>query len=133
VDGPDWELTAEHDGYQRRFGALHRRTLKREATSIAIYDCLVGAAQDAEIVFQLAPGLETRRNGQHIAVSANGVALVEISLPDDGYEIRSGGDNPGEGGWVSERFGQKVPAPRVEWRGKVDASGIVSRISVLAR
>jgi hypothetical protein len=130
-NGADWELAAEHDGYEKRFGVRHRRMLKREGASVAICDCLIGKAQEGEIVFQLAPGLQTQSDGDRVLVSSNGQPLIEITLPDENFEIRAGGNSPGEGGWVSNRFGSKLPAARIAWRGKIDETGVWSRVSVL--
>jgi hypothetical protein len=105
--------------------------LKREEVSVSIRDCLVGKAQEGEIVFQLAPGLQTQSDGHRVLVSSNGSPLIAIALPDENFEIHAGGDRPGEGGWVSNRFGSKLPAARISWRGKVDEMGVVSRVSVL--
>ncbi|HTO27989.1 MAG TPA: heparinase II/III-family protein, partial [Devosia sp.] len=127
----DWSLTAEHDGYERRFGARHRRQLRRDGHSIIIHDCLIGTARNAEIVFQLAVGLDAERNANVVTASRNGMPLLRITLPDGNATIDAGGDLPGPGGWVSPRFGVKHPAPRVAWRGRVDAGGVVSILSVL--
>ncbi len=132
-DTPDWCLVAEHDGYENRFKARHRRMLAREKSSITIHDSLIGLAQEGEIVFQLAPELDTKVDGNTILVSSRGMALITIDLPDEGFTITSGGDTPGEGGWVSKRFGEKLPAPRIAWRGRVSEAGVLSRITVLRR
>jgi hypothetical protein len=82
-------------------------------------------------VFQLAVGLEVARDGNVVTASRNGVPLLRISLPDGNATIDTGGDQPGHGGWVSPRFGVKVPAPRIAWKGRVDAAGVVSLLTVL--
>lgn len=128
---PDWSLTAEHDGYERRVGARHQRQVRQDGQSITIHDRLIGTAQDAEIVFQLASGLDVERNGSVVTASRNGVPLLRVTLPDGNATIDVGGDRPGPGGWVSPRFGVKVPAPRIAWRGRVDAAGVVSVLTVL--
>lgn len=128
---PDWSLTAEHDGYERRLGARHRRQVRRDGHSITVHDRLIGTAQDAEIVFQLAAGLDAEHDGNVVTTSRNGVPLLRITLPDGNVTIDAGGDVPGPGGWVSPRFGVKLPAPRIAWRGRVDAAGIASVLTVL--
>ena len=40
--GPDWVITARHDGYARRFGVEHERTLRRVDGGFAIEDRLIG-------------------------------------------------------------------------------------------
>jgi hypothetical protein len=128
---PDWSLVAEHDGYERRFGARHQRQLRRDGDAIVIRDRLIGTAQDADIVFQLAIGLVAERDGNGVMVSRNGVPLLRLALPDANLTIETGGDLPGAGGWVSPRFGVKLPAPRIAWRGRVDAAGVASVLTVL--
>lgn len=129
---PHWELLAEHDGYERRFGVRHRRRLRQEGSAILIEDQLTGRGHDAEIVFQLAPGLQADLVGTSIAVSRDGSALLSIGLPPGSIQIASGGAHPGEGGWVSPRFGRKVAAPRISWRGRVDAAGVTTVLSPLS-
>ncbi len=129
---PDWSLLAEHDGYERRLGARHRRQVRQDGQAILIHDCLVGTAQDAEIVFQLAVDVDAEQAGNVVTASRNGTPLLRISLPDDNLTIQAGGDQPGHGGWVSPRFGVKLPAPRIAWKGRVDAKGVSSLVTVLA-
>jgi hypothetical protein len=128
---PAWSLTAEHDGYERRFGARHQRQLRQDGHAITVHDRLSGTAQDAEIVFQLAVGLAAERDGNVVTVSRDGVPLLRLTLPDDHVTIDAGGDLPGAGGWVSPRFGVKLPAPRIAWRGRVTTAGVVSVLTVL--
>jgi hypothetical protein len=126
-----WSLVAEHDGYERRFGARHRRQLQRNGDTITIRDSLIGTPQDAEIVFQLAIGLTAQRDGSVVTVGRDGVQLFTLAMPDDNIDIEAGGDAPGSGGWVSPRFGHKRPAPRIAWRGRVDAVGVTSVLALL--
>lgn len=128
---PDWSVTAEHDGYLRRFGARHRRQLRRDRQSIVIHDQLIGAPHNGAIVFQLAAGMDVERNGNVATVSHGGLPCLSIALPDGIVSIEAGGNGPGAGGWVSPRFGVKVPAPRITWRGRVDAAGVVTVLTVL--
>jgi len=129
--GTDWSLIAEHNGYERRFGARHRREVLRDGQAIVITDRLIGTPQQAEIVFQLAPGLVSQQVGKVVTVSRGGLALLRIELPNDAITIQSGGDAPGQGGWVSQGFGVKVPAARICWRGEVDSAGVQSFLRVL--
>ena len=57
--------------------------------------------------------------------------LARLVLPEGGrVEIREGtGDQPGQGGWVSPRFGVKVPAPRIAWTGPLPEAGLTSRVT----
>jgi hypothetical protein len=123
VPEPDWSLRARHDGYQGRFAALHQRTVARREDGILVTDQLIGKAQNAEIVFQLAAGITARQDGNIVTLLRNDEALLTIRFPDPAIEIRTGGEHPGQGGWVSPRFGERQPAPRIAWRGTVSQSG----------
>jgi len=124
ADGPDWSVTAEHDGYAQRFGAVHRRRIRRSGERILVTDRLEGGCHDAELVFQTAPGLGVDISGRTATVSKDGRALLELSFPPGALMACDGGETPGEGGWVAPRFGVKVPAPRIVWRGAVDGQGV---------
>lgn len=128
ADEPEWMLEAEHDGYQRRFGVRHRRRLRRAGETIEITDRLPGAERQAEIVFQLAPGIETAVVDNVVTLRRDGAPLMEIEFPDGTVALASGGEGPGQGGWVSPRFGERLPAPRLSWRGLVDGAGVTTRL-----
>ena len=104
----------------------------RDGQAILIHDCLLGRAQDAEIVFQLAIGLDAEQLGNVVTATRNGTPLLRLVLPDDNLNIQSGGDVPGQGGWVSPRFGLRLPAPRIAWKGRVDATGVNTVLTVPA-
>lgn len=125
---PDWMLEAEHDGYQRRHGVLHRRRLRRTEESIEIMDRLIGGERHAELVFQLAADLEATIQANVVTLRRDGAVIIEMVFPDSQIAIASGGDLPGQGGWVSPRFGERVPAPRVSWRGSVGEAGVTTRL-----
>jgi hypothetical protein len=78
----------------------------------------------AEIVFQLAAGLTARRDHDMVIINRGGEPVLNIRFPDDAISIAAGGDRPGQGGWVSPRFGVKVPAERIAWRGEVGDKGV---------
>jgi hypothetical protein len=120
---PDWRLRARHDGYVRRFGVLHERTISHQANGILVTDQLQGGTQVAEIVFQLAAGLTASRDHDSVRISRGGDPLLTIRFPDTAITIAAGGDEPGLGGWISRRFGLKAAAERIAWRGKVGDKG----------
>jgi len=123
-DGPEWLLRASHDGYRRRFGCLHQRTVELVPDGIAVTDRLIGTARTAEIVFQLAPGHHAEIDGATAKILREGQPLLAIRFPDAAVTCSAGGEAPGEGGWVSPRFGLKLAADRLAWRGLVDAEGV---------
>lgn len=133
IAAPDWQLRAWHDGYRRRFGVFHQRTLASRADGIAVTDQLLGGTRTAEIVFQLAPGLVADRNRDRVTVRRGSERLLTIRFPDAAIDTVAGGSEPGQGGWVSPRFGRKLPAERIAWRGKVGEAGVVTLVAPIAR
>lgn len=132
-EGAHWKLCASHDGYLGRFGVVHQRTVAGDVDGILVTDQLLGRSHTAEIVFQLAAGLEAGRVGSAVTISRSGAALMTIHFPDATIDIRSGGDTPGQGGWVSPRFGRKQPAQRLVWHGKVGKDGVGIRLEISSR
>ena len=132
TDGPDWSLTARHDGYLRRFGVLHERQVAREEDGIRIEDRLIGPARDAEIVFQLAAGITATTEGQTTVLSNATEALLKIEFPEGGVSTSIGGEAPGKGGWVSPSFGSKLPAERLSWCAPVGEAGVVIRLAPIS-
>lgn len=122
--GAYWKLRARHDGYKSRFGLVHQRTVTHDADGILVTDQLLGGSRVAEIVFQLAAGLGAARNGDTVTVLRGDEPLMFIRFPDAAIDIRAGGDTPGQGGWVSPRFGARQPAERLAWRGTVGQDGV---------
>ena len=122
VDGDAWTMNASHDGSVTRFGLRHHRTIRRHGDKITIADRLSGdTSQEAEIVFQLAPGPTTSASGATIAIRRQNRRLLRIAFPSADFAITSG-EPPEAGGWVSEHFGSKTPAPRIAWHGRVGES-----------
>lgn len=128
---PDWILEAEHDGYFRRYGVRHRRRLQQAGESILILDQLIGEAQQAELVFQLAANLHVALEGNVATILRDDAAVMKIAFPSGDITVASGGDRPGQGGWMSPHFGKRIPAPRLAWRGQVGEAGVVTRVRPL--
>lgn len=123
---PDWMLEAQHDGYQRRYGVQHRRRLQRVGETIEITDRLVGGERQAELVFQLAPEIEAAIADNVVTLKRNGATVMNLVFPDAEIAVTTGGELPGQGGWVSPHFGLRLPAARVAWRGTVGAAGVTT-------
>jgi len=129
---PNWSLRARHDGYHRRFGVVHERTVAHYAQAIDVTDRLLAGTHMSEIVFQLAPELATRHEGATVTVYEGDRPLLKITFPGDAVTILRGGEGPGDG-WVSPRFGVKIPANRVVWRGNVDKNGVITQLFPIPR
>jgi hypothetical protein len=131
--GPDWSLTARHDGYSKRFGVDHQRKITATPSGFVMEDRLIGKRSEAisEVVFQLAPGLSAQADGKHWTVGQPGqTPLVTLAFSHKGeVSAVSGGTAPGSGGWVSHNFGDKVEAVRFTWRGILPTEGLTTTIS----
>lgn len=131
--GPNWSLSASHDGYLQRFGLRHRRTVALHGDAISIADSLEGAAaRPAEIVFQLAPGLTTSMNGATVMVFRDAQPVLHLQFPSSEVTISAGTTTPESGGWVSDRFSSKHPAQRIAWHGLVGAAPIFTLLRLPA-
>ncbi|MBN9308269.1 heparinase II/III-family protein [Devosia sp.] len=133
--GEPWSLTASHDGYRRRFGVLHQRSLVGTDTGFSIIDRLLGAAEgrDAEIGFQLAPGLVATRAGREVAVRRGDETVLTLAFEPGDVRIERGGEG-GRGGRISPRFGVLLQADRIVWSGRVDGVGrtVAVRLAAVA-
>lgn len=117
---PDlWVVEAEHTGYRRRFGAVHRR---RIALSLAdgefsIADRVEAARPlRAELNFLLFPGLRAHMaDGAVVILRADGGPLLRLSATGPLLPEIVGPETPG--GWYSPEFNIKHPATRLCWRG----------------
>ena len=126
-DAADWSLAVRHDGYRKRFGVEHHRRVSATRAGLVIEDRLVGepCRVPAEVIFQLAPGLEAAGSNTTRVIGRAGEPLLSIDFSEEGtITATSGGDAPGLGGWVSETFGSKVPAVRLCWQGVLPESGL---------
>ncbi|NKN34556.1 heparinase II/III family protein [Marichromatium bheemlicum] len=133
-EGDNWSVTASHDGYRPIFGCIHRRTLFATEQGFSIHDQLDGSGQQpAEVVWQLDPACEVRRDDHQLIIRRNGRDRVAMRFDPTGeLRIASGGALGAGGGWVSPAFGEKVPAPRIAWHGLVPAAGVTTTIKLIA-
>lgn len=126
----DWRLQSIHDGYSERFGVEHKREALATPGGIAIVDRLVGARPDqpVSLSFQLAPGLRYVAKGGGWIAARNQRPLLSLrfSAPGDVRIIRGG--ELGEGGWHSPRFGDKVEAEQLVWRGRIPPEGLTTSL-----
>jgi len=124
-------LHASHDGYQKPFGVTHERRIALAPDGFDIVDKLVGGTEEAELAFQLAPDLGATIDGDSVLVQRAGAPVLTLRFPSPAIAVARGGDAPGKGGWVAPRFGEKLPADRIVWRGNVGPDGVVTGIRVV--
>jgi Heparinase II/III-like protein/Heparinase II/III N-terminus len=131
INGPMWSLVAQHNGYVSAFRATHQRSVAKAENGITIHDQLLGKSSAAcEIVFQFAHNVDLVQNVDRteIQILSNKIKMAILHLPKSGHVTLSKGGAEFDGGWVSTRFSEKLPAWRLSWRGAVDAVGVKSFI-----
>jgi hypothetical protein len=125
-------LRATHDGYRKRLGRTVQRTIQCDTGKIAVTDQLIGGPPlEAELVFQLAPGLEATIAGSSVLVRSGGETLLKLAFHPGELDLRTGAEGV-DGGWVSPRFGHLVPATRISWRGEIGEGGLTTLLTPLA-
>ena len=113
----EWLLRGSHDGYVARFGYRHERTIAATPSGLRIVDRLIGAESQpaVAVAFLVAPACNVVRTSRGVLVMRDGRPLVELYLSEGEWLlVEDGGKN---GGWVSPRFGTKVPTSAIRWRG----------------
>lgn len=115
-DGGDW-VVARHDGFRRRTGVDHRRTVwLRRDCYVVILDELLGAAEhEVEVNYQFAPGLACTLSGNRF--DAGSAQLIWCATYPLTSNVVQGGAHP-DGGWVAPGLGVRTPAARLTLRGR---------------
>jgi len=125
------EVSAEHDGYLKRFGVRHRRRVSMsDGGRMSIADELIGGPDPlpVQISFLVNPRLSVRLNDRRrnsILVEDAGRPIVEFR--HDGVleaHIAFGDDDTGKG-WVSPSFGRRDPAFQISFEGLLSKPSIV--------
>lgn len=130
TDGADWSLTASHDGYRRRSGADHQRTVSAACDGIVIIDRLhpLTAAAPVEVVFQFAADLDVRQTSDGAELRTDLGWRLSLHFDTPGAVVLSSGGTRCDQGWVSPGFGRKEPAPRLSWTGRLPEAGLKTHI-----
>jgi len=116
-------LLAEHDGYRRlRDPVIHRRAVSFEPGCIEIADTLQATGEHRACRrWHFAENVRVtllERGAIRAEAERVSVLLTPFEEPDRARLHRGG--NPEEGGWVSRRFGVKVPSSTVSWESDVE-------------
>lgn len=121
------DVSASHDGYEKRFGVIHHRDIVETASGFDITDRLAGKtpAGDVEIAFLLAPDLDARVSDGQVTASRNGRPEIALVAPREAaIEIVRGDEMSGRG-FHSPGFGVlqaaatvlfRAPAHAMNWR-----------------
>lgn len=113
-----WRIEAEHDGYLKRFGAVHRRSLYVTPTSGAVIEdqLVASAAQPVEISFLLHPDLTARLEGRDILIFRREKQLLRLRH-DSNLVPHIGAPQSDKGGWYSPAFNIKQATTRIVFAG----------------
>jgi hypothetical protein len=129
-DPARWTVEAEHDGYLKRFGAVHRRRVQVEhGHSISIEDTLIGSASRAvEVAFLFHPTLKLVPMDDAVAIMNGSLTLARFRHQGP---LACVVGLPGEpaAGWYSRYFGAIEPAPRLALCG-ILSPGQINRCSL---
>lgn len=120
------ELVASHDGYRRLADpVIHRRTLnfdKRLRQMLVTDEIECEAKHTVEICWHFAEQCEVYILDEGVVVTRNGFC-VTLQLLNRVCELQVfQGDEDRPAGWVSRRFGVKVPAPTVVWLAEISGN-----------
>ena len=112
--GPEWWVTAAHDGYRRRFGVRHVRQVSRTSTGYAIEDRLDGRNRPLPVGLRYLchPDVTVAIEGGTVAISGKSGLLCRIT-PPKGFSVEIGQT------LHSQRFGHIAPAPQLVFAGQL--------------
>ncbi|MGB4100928.1 MAG: alginate lyase family protein [Alphaproteobacteria bacterium] len=124
-----WRAEAEHDGYLKKFGVHHHRTLRvMPQTGFAVADILSGSGtHHVKINFLLHPDLTAHHDGHTVRVM-HGSKLILRAVYEGPLSCKICAADAPDGGWYSESFGIKTPAPRLVYEGTLP-SGQSSKVT----
>ncbi len=130
ADSVPLDVSASHDGYEKRFGVVHRRDIAETAYGFDITDRLTGATPDGEveIAFLLAPDLDVTALDGRVTARRDGQAEIALAAPEEAsLEIIRADDISGRG-FHSPGFGVlqeaatvlfRAPANAMRWRSSI--------------
>jgi hypothetical protein len=127
---------ASHDGYLERFAVRHHRALKRVSPDrFVVEDRLEGEnpkALDVAIGFLAGEGVSIRQAGEGVFEFVSGdTALMRLSGTGGLAPRLVRGDEDEKLGWLSPRFGVKLPAWQLRFEGKLTPGRVHSTELVL--
>lgn len=140
VDGDldSFRCQAVHDGYLKRFGVRHERSLHRASPlCFIIEDRLIGSenlAREVAISYLAGQGVEIRRSGNADTFDffADGKPVMRLGGPQGLNGRIACGEDDGKRGWLSPRFGVKIPSYQLIFEGKLQCgASAITRLELL--
>jgi len=127
-----WTLQADHDGYLRRHGIRHRRTVAREPGGLLVTDQLDGATGDlpVRIGFVLHPDVDCVIEAERAVLTRNGTALVTLGLPAALRALMVRGDSEQGMGLYSPCFNTLEATRHLVLTGTMGAAPVTTRITI---
>lgn len=124
--GDTQHFVGEHDGYERLAApVVHRREIMLDTRRqlIEVTDILRGAGEhDVRRSWHFAEDCQVDRTGAALRISAGHTqVLFEPQEELSEVHVHRGGTAE-QGGWISRRFGHKVPATTVHWHSRMQGT-----------
>lgn len=126
-------IDAEHDGYLRRFGVLHRRWLVAppERSLILIVDMVSGRdAHQIRSTWPLHPDIEIEKTADGHNLLRGGTIVMKVlsagTVPLRGDNVR--GDETANTGWWSDRLESRRPAWWLGFVGKAEPPVVIATL-----
>lgn len=133
VKGADWSISASHDGYQKRFGVRHHRTIRRIIDGFSISDHLAGASAPLPVSlgFLLGPDVTAREESGGFSLVHNGHILARLTLPAGmtGRVVRN--DHGNGQGLYSPRFGEVASNDQIIIEGQLAGDAVVTELKII--
>jgi uncharacterized heparinase superfamily protein len=120
-----WWVTGEHNGYQKRFGVRHVRTVRRLPNGIAIEDCLTGDRKPLAVTlrFLCGPDIEVALDGDDVSIRGRHAELCRIAPPHGFCATIAAAQ-------YSPRFGQLAPTHQLVFAGELSDEAALTQIVV---
>ena len=117
---PNWEIEGRHDGYRKRLGVEHVRTLVRTPHGFRIEDRLMDAKDSLPVAirFLVRPGLSVACDEGRATIAGGGRAILRIAgATGVTCRILRGESDKAGPGWHSPAFGSRLPASCIVFEG----------------
>lgn len=130
VDRTPTSLTAEHDGYYRKYGLIHRRTIAvMSCGNVTVEDQLIGSGRQSglqwQVGFTLAPAIRAAKRDKSIILTTRNHRALRVT-------VGGTGSMPGLSSVpYSPNFGKRTETARIVLSGVATGGcGVISRFEI---